>query len=262
METLLAVALGLALSAACGFRIFVPLLAVGAAQATGYLTLAPKFAWIGSTPALVVLGVATVIEIAAYHVPWLDHLLDTIASPAAIVAGIVVTASVVTDMDPLWRWTLAVIAGGGLAGAVQGSTVLVRAASTATTGGLANPVVATAELVGVGGDLDPGTAGSGAGSAGGDARHPAHHPLGAPAPRAPIGRHTAPRPPARRRHNYGESLAAHGGAEAARRVGGRDRACWDPAPSNTRCASWAGSRSRACCAAAAWSRPTSSFPTA
>ena len=148
METLLAVALGLALSAACGFRIFVPLLAVGAAQATGYLTLAPKFAWIGSTPALVVLGVATVIEIAAYHVPWLDHLLDTIASPAAIVAGIVVTASVVTDMDPLWRWTLAVIAGGGLAGAVQGSTVLVRAASTATTGGLANPVVATAELVG------------------------------------------------------------------------------------------------------------------
>jgi Domain of unknown function (DUF4126) len=148
METLIAVALGLALSAACGFRIFVPLLAVGAAQATGYLTLAPKFAWIGSTPALVVLGVATVIEIAAYHVPWLDHLLDTIASPAAIIAGIMVTASVVTDMDPMWRWTLAVIAGGGLAGAVQGSTVLVRAASTAATGGLANPAVATAELAG------------------------------------------------------------------------------------------------------------------
>jgi hypothetical protein len=148
METLLAVALGLALSAACGFRIFVPLLAVGAAQATGYLTLAPKFAWVGSTPALVVLVVATVVEVAAYHVPWLDHLLDTIASPAAIVAGIVVTASVVTDMDPLWRWTLAVIAGGGLAGAVQGSTVLVRAASTAATGGLANPVVATGELAG------------------------------------------------------------------------------------------------------------------
>jgi hypothetical protein len=148
METFLAVALGLALSAACGFRIFVPFLAVGAAQATGYLTLAPKFAWIGSTPALIVLGVATVAEVAAYHVPWLDHLLDTIASPAAIVAGIVVTASVVTDMDPLLRWTLAVIAGGGLAGAVQGSTVLVRAASTAATGGLANPLLATGELVG------------------------------------------------------------------------------------------------------------------
>lgn len=148
METLLAIALGLALSAACGFRIFVPLLAVGAAEATGHLALAPKFAWIGSTPALIVLGVATAIEIAAYYIPWLDHLLDTIATPAAVIAGIVVTASVVTDIDPLWRWTLAVIAGGGLAGAVQGSTVILRAASTATTGGLANPVVATGELGG------------------------------------------------------------------------------------------------------------------
>lgn len=148
METMLAIALGLALSAACGFRVFVPLLALGAAQATGHLTLVPKLAWLGSTPALIILGVATVAEIAAYYVPWLDHLLDTIASPAAVAAGIIATASVLTDVDPVWRWTLAVIAGGGLAGAVQGSTVLVRAASAATTGGLANPVVATAELGG------------------------------------------------------------------------------------------------------------------
>jgi hypothetical protein len=148
METLIAIALGLALAAACGFRIFVPLLAVGLAQAGGYLTLAPKFAWIGGTPALIVLGAATVAEIAAYYVPWLDHLLDSIATPAAVVAGIVVTASVVTDVDPLWRWTLAVIAGGGLAGAVQGSSVLARAVSGAATGGLANPVVATGELFG------------------------------------------------------------------------------------------------------------------
>ena len=146
METFLAVALGLALAAACGFRIFVPLLAVGLAEASGYLTLAPKFAWIGNQPALIVLGVATVLEIGGYYVPWVDHLLDSIATPAAMVAGIVVTASVVTDVDPLWKWTLAVVAGGGLAGAVQGSTVLARAASTAVTGGLGNPVVATAEL--------------------------------------------------------------------------------------------------------------------
>ena len=146
METLVAIALGLALAAACGFRIFVPLLAVGLAEASGYLTLAPKFAWIGTQPALIVLGVATLLEIGGYYVPWIDHLLDSIATPAAMIAGIVVTASVVTDMDPLWKWTLAVIAGGGLAGAVQGSTVLARAASTAVTGGLGNPLVATAEL--------------------------------------------------------------------------------------------------------------------
>jgi hypothetical protein len=146
METLLAVALGLALAAACGFRIFVPLLAVGLAEASGHLSLAPKFEWIGTQPALIVLGVATVLEIGGYYVPWIDHLLDSIATPAAVVAGIVVTASVVTDLDPLWKWTLAVIAGGGLAGAVQGSTVLARAASTVATGGFGNPVVATAEL--------------------------------------------------------------------------------------------------------------------
>jgi hypothetical protein len=148
METLLGIALGLGLSAACGFRIFVPLLALGAAEASGHLTLSPGFDWIGSAPALVAFGVATAAEITAYYVPWLDNLLDSIATPAAVVAGILVTASVVTDMDPLWRWSLAVVAGGGLAGAVQGSTTLLRAASTGATGGLANPLLATGELGG------------------------------------------------------------------------------------------------------------------
>ncbi|HVR30762.1 MAG TPA: DUF4126 domain-containing protein [Thermoanaerobaculia bacterium] len=148
METVLAIALGLALSAACGFRIFVPLLALGAAQATGHLTLAPSFEWLGTPTALLVLGVATAAEIVAYYVPWLDNLLDSLATPAALVAGTVVTASVVTDLDPLWRWSLAVIAGGGLAGAVQTSTTLLRAASTGSTAGLANPLLATGELGG------------------------------------------------------------------------------------------------------------------
>lgn len=146
METLIGIALGLALAAACGFRVFVPLLALGAAQASGHLTLSDGSAWIGSTPALIAFGVATAAEVTAYYVPWLDHLLDAIAAPAAVIAGVVVTASVVTDIDPFWRWTLAVIAGGGLAGAVHGSTALVRAASTAVSGGLTNPLVATGEL--------------------------------------------------------------------------------------------------------------------
>ena len=148
METLLGIALGLGLSAACGFRIFVPLLALGAAEASGHLTLSPGFDWIGSAPALVAFGVATAAEITAYYVPWLDNLLDSLATPAAVVAGTVATASVVTDMDPLLRWTLAVVAGGGLAGAVQSSTTLLRAASTGSTAGLANPLVATGELGG------------------------------------------------------------------------------------------------------------------
>jgi hypothetical protein len=94
------------------------------------------------------LSVATCLEIAGYYLPWVDHLLDTLATPAAIVAGTVVTASLVTDVSPFLRWTLAAIAGGGAAGLVQGATVLARGASTATTGGLANPLLATLELAG------------------------------------------------------------------------------------------------------------------
>jgi hypothetical protein len=148
METGLSICVGIGLSAACGFRVFVPLLVMSIASLSGHMTLAHGFAWIGTYPALVSLSVATCIEIAGYYVPWLDHLLDTLATPASIVAGTIVTASAVGDMSPFLKWTLAVIAGGGAAGLVQGATVMTRAASTATTGGLANPVVSTLELVG------------------------------------------------------------------------------------------------------------------
>ena len=147
-ETLLGIALGIGLSAACGFRVFVPLLALSLASISGHLTLAPGFAWIGSYPALVTFSVATCLEIAGYYIPWVDHLLDTIASPAAVIAGTLVTASLVTDVSPLVKWSLALIAGGGVAGMVQGTTVLARGTSLATTGGVANPLVATIELAG------------------------------------------------------------------------------------------------------------------
>ena len=145
MEYLLYVLLGIGLAAACGFRVFVPLLVMSIAALTGHLQLAPEFAWIGSWPALIVFAVATLLEIAAYYVPWLDNLLDTVATPAAIVAGIIVTASVVLDMSPVLRWPLAVIAGGGVAGIIQGATVMARKASTLATAGIATPLVSTIE---------------------------------------------------------------------------------------------------------------------
>ena len=148
METLLSICVGIGLSAACGFRIFVPLLVMSIANLSGHLSLAHGFEWIGSYPALLAFFVATGLEITGYYIPWLDHLLDAIATPAAIVAGTIITASMVTDTSPFLKWTLAVIAGGGAAGLVQGATVLTRGASTITTGGLANPLVATLELAG------------------------------------------------------------------------------------------------------------------
>lgn len=148
MSTLLSVLLGVGLSAACGFRIFVPFLIVGIAARTGHVTLGSSFAWMASTPALVALAVATVLEVGAYFVPWLDHVLDLMATPAAVIAGVVMTASVVTGLDPMMKWSLALIAGGGIAGTVQALTVGTRKVSLLTTGGLGNPIVATAELCG------------------------------------------------------------------------------------------------------------------
>ena len=148
METILSVLVGIGMSAACGFRVFVPLLVASVAAHTGHLKLASGFAWMGSDAALIAFAVATVLEVAAYYIPWLDNLLDTIASPAAVVAGTLVTASVVAELSPFLKWTLAVIAGGGVAALIQGSTVMARGASSAGTGGLANPILATVELGG------------------------------------------------------------------------------------------------------------------
>jgi len=148
VDALIGVFVGLALSAAVGFRIFVPLLLTGSAARLGYLELTSDMAWLGSDAALVALATATVLEVSAYYVPWLDNLLDTIATPTAVVAGVIAWAAVTPELSPLLRWTLAVVAGGGAAGLVQSSTALLRFQSSGFTGGLANPVLATAELLG------------------------------------------------------------------------------------------------------------------
>jgi hypothetical protein len=148
VDALIGAFVGLALSAAVGFRVFVPLLLAGAAARLGYLELTTDMAWLGSDAALVALATATVLEVSAYYVPWLDNLLDAIATPTAIVAGAVAWVAVTPDLSPLLRWTLAVVAGGGVAGVIQAGTALLRLQSSGFTGGLANPVLATLELVG------------------------------------------------------------------------------------------------------------------
>jgi len=74
---------GFALAATAGFRVFVPMLVAGLAVRSGHLTVAEEMAWIGTTPALLSFGVATVLEAAAVQVPWLDNVLDVVATPAA-----------------------------------------------------------------------------------------------------------------------------------------------------------------------------------
>jgi hypothetical protein len=147
METLLGIAIGIGLSAACGFRVFVPLLVMNLMAQGGYLPLSPGFAWIGSLYATVAFATATFLEVLGYYIPWVDHLLDVAAAPAAVIAGTLATASIV-DLSPFLKWTLALIAGGGIAGLVQGGTSALRLQSSSLTAGAANPLFSTLELSG------------------------------------------------------------------------------------------------------------------
>jgi hypothetical protein len=144
----ISVALGVGLAAATGFRIFLPMLIMSIAAYTGHLPIDARFAWLATPSALAMLAVATLAEILAYYIPAVDNLLDTLAAPASIVAGIVASAAVMTDVPPIVKWTAAVIAGGGIAGLTQGMTTIVRAKSTILTGGVGNPVISTVELGG------------------------------------------------------------------------------------------------------------------
>ncbi len=148
LDTLLALGLGLGLAAATGLRVFVPILILGLAARNGLVALAPGFEWLAVTPALIALGTAMTLEVAAYYIPWFDNLLDTLTTPVAMIAGALATASVLGALPPWLQWGVAVVGGGGAAGLVAGSTSLLRLKSTAFTAGAGNFVIATIELLG------------------------------------------------------------------------------------------------------------------
>ncbi|HTS87207.1 MAG TPA: DUF4126 domain-containing protein [Gemmatimonadales bacterium] len=145
---LLSVAVGLGLAAACGFRIFVPLLIASLAARFGHLPLTSGFEWLAGPSAMIALSTATVLEIGAYYIPWLDHALDTVATPTAVVAGMLASAAVLTNLPAPLRWAIAIVGGGGAAGLIQGSSVLLRLKSSLLTGGAGNFAVSTLELIG------------------------------------------------------------------------------------------------------------------
>lgn len=144
-EIIVSILIGIGLAASVGFRIFVPLFALSLASHFNIIPLNESWQWVGSSVAIVTLGAATIIEILAYFIPFLDNLLDTIAVPLAAIAGTAVMVATVSDLDPAITWALAIIAGGGTAAAIKGSTSTTRLASTATTAGIANPVISTVE---------------------------------------------------------------------------------------------------------------------
>ena len=143
-----AVLAGISLSAASGLRVFIPILALGLAGRFELLPVSEQFLWMSSDPVLLIVGLAALMEAGSYYVPLLDNLLDLLATPAAMAGGTVILASLLPEMTTSAQWATAAVLGGGTAGIVQGSTVLARGLSTASTGGLGNPILSTGETGG------------------------------------------------------------------------------------------------------------------
>lgn len=139
--------LGISLSAAVGFRVFVPFLVLSLAAVVGHIDLPATFDWMETSPALIVLAIACVLEIGGYYIPWFDHTLDFVATPLAILLGTFIVGHTSSDLNPVLQWTLAIIAGGGTAALTKGLMNLLRGTSTAMSGGITNPILATIELI-------------------------------------------------------------------------------------------------------------------
>jgi hypothetical protein len=149
IETIIGLCIGIGLSAACGFRVFVPLFVMSLASLTGWFEPMKGFEWLAMPSVCIALAVATLCEVAAYYIPWVDNALDTIATPASMIAGTLATMAVSSgEMSQFASWAAAIIIGGGTAGVVQMNTVAARAVSTGATGGIANPLLSTGELIG------------------------------------------------------------------------------------------------------------------
>ena len=146
-STVVSIMMGIGLSAAAGFRVFIPFLIMGLASKCGLMEPPKDFSWIVSWPAIIAFATATCFEVFAYYIPFVDNLLDSIATPAAVVAGVIVSYVAAEDMHPLFQWGVALIGGGGASSVVQIGTTTVRGMSTATTAGMGNPLVSTFEAI-------------------------------------------------------------------------------------------------------------------
>jgi Kef-type K+ transport system membrane component KefB len=140
--------IGIGLAAATGFRVFLPIFFLSLGTYLKIIPLDADYAWIGSLPAVIATGIATLTEIIAYYIPFVDNILDSITVPLATVAGSMLFASQFTEVNNWIQWSLAIIAGGGTAATISSVLAGTRAASSTTTAGIGNPVISTVETIG------------------------------------------------------------------------------------------------------------------
>jgi len=141
--------LGLGLASATGLRTFLPLLmlALAAKFELFGLRLIDQMDWLASWPAVAALATAAVAEFAGDKVPAIDHALNAVGYVTRPVAGAVAAGSVFWAVDPTAAAIAGVIVGAPAALAFNAAQTGVRVGSTATTGGLGNPLVSLIEDV-------------------------------------------------------------------------------------------------------------------
>ncbi len=137
------IVMAVALSACCGFKVFVPPLVLSVFAKAGLLVhLGENYAWLATWPAIAVLGLATVVETVAYFVPAVNNALDTIKIPIAAIAGALTASAAMSsaELSPLVRWSMAIIVGGGGAAAVSAGMAGLRSVLTTTTAGVGSSI--------------------------------------------------------------------------------------------------------------------------
>lgn len=148
VELLPSVGLAIALAACAGVRAWLPLLLAGGLARSGFLELGDSFSFLGSDKALVLFGLATVLEIVADKVPALDHALDAVSTVLRPAVGALLAASVIGRFaDPLTALALGVAVGAPAALVPHAAKSTLRAVSSTLTAGLANPVISVIEDV-------------------------------------------------------------------------------------------------------------------
>lgn len=141
--------LGLGLASATGLRTFLPLLmlAVAAKFELFGIRLLDQMDWLASWPAISALAIAAVAEFAGDKIPAVDHALNAVGYITRPLAGAVAAGSVFWGVDPTAAAVAGLIVGAPAALAFNAAQTGARVTSTATTGGLGNPVVSLIEDV-------------------------------------------------------------------------------------------------------------------
>jgi len=144
----LSIITSICLSAGCGLRVFTPffILSLITYLFPELIPLNEDVAFISSLSAVILLGIASLLEILAFYIPWLDNILGAVTVPIAGFSGVAMGAIILADLPPALQWGLAILGGGGATG-TQLSTEYIRTFITAATAGFGNFIVSTVENI-------------------------------------------------------------------------------------------------------------------